>query len=96
MTNRKYLATQQLAKHIGISLRESDVHIVRPLEGTTCKHLVVYGVAIREGNQTRLYFYWSSPNHREGMFRSTILHNSHLKVRQHGDATLVGNQVIAW
>lgn len=96
MTYEMFMATQNLASHIGVTLHEGDVHIVKPLEGSKCKHLTIYGVAIHEGNKTKLYFYWPSPNHRDGMFRSTTLYNKHIKVRQHGDATLVGNQVIAW
>jgi hypothetical protein len=94
-----YMATQKLAEHIGIPLSEENVHRVKPLENAKCKSLVVYGVAIRETNAVRLHFYWPSPNMKDGMFQSIRLTNNEYrcaKVRQYGDATLVGTKMVSW
>lgn len=93
MTYAMYNAINKLANHLGITLSEKDVHLIKPLEGRGSS-LNVYGVATIHNGIKTLTFYCA--DYGCDRFKSVAFNEQHIKIRQCGDATLVGSKVIGW
>ncbi len=97
-----YNATMKLANHIGFKVRDTDdfveivknVFLVKPLENSVGSTLQVYGVKTIYNGVKTFTFYCA--DYGCDRFKSVITCENPSKVRQCGDATLVGSKVIGW
>lgn len=97
-----YNAASKLASHMGYKEMNTDdfakfakcVFIVKPLENGVGSKLKVYGVKTIDNGVKKFIFYCA--DYGFDRFHTVTTRENPLKVRQNGDATLVGSKVVGW